>query len=368
MPRGRPKKEVPKPKTKSTKIADYDGKESEGGSIVESLSSPLEPSKPSPEDQYAQDGILLMRGTWEDLRDLIPDKSVKLICIDPPYSSTDAEWDIEPQWVKLSATFQRILDDLGQIAIFGTEESLMTVHKNILNYCFELRFTLMWVKPNGFWTSWKMPTRRHECIWIYAKSGVKVDDLIFNHQEVGKRCVRDTKSTNTTSELVGHHTSKGEGYRNAMHPTTVIFADNVGAWSKEYSGHSTQKPIKVMDLLIRLLSNEGDTVFDCFMGSGSTGVSCKRLGRKFIGIEVQKRFFDIAIKRIEKAKGASLEAYHEDEESEKEGGEESAKESRLVEPGTGRTDDDRKEGEEGGAKEVATTPPEEAKKGSRPPA
>jgi site-specific DNA-methyltransferase (adenine-specific) len=303
--------EKPKPKSLS------EFSESQSGQV--SKPEPRKVADSASYEEHSEPDIRLFRGDWFDVADLIETNSVSLVAIDPPFGVTDADWDTEPSWYRLASFYDRIMKSNAQLLIFGVQPMLMRVHKEFQDSGFDYRCEFIRVKNNGFWTSETMPSRYHENVFLYSKKGIKADQLIFNHAEVGKRCTpKEKKSENTSSDLVGHFDSAAKSYRNYMHPQSIIYADVVGSFTKEYVGHPTQKPVKMMEWLIRLLTKEGDLVLDNFMGSGSTGVGARRAGRHFVGMEINHDFYKMAQDRITGAKLSTLARFDEEQEEPKE--------------------------------------------------
>jgi site-specific DNA-methyltransferase (adenine-specific) len=224
----------------------------------------------------------------EAMRD-IPDGSVDMVLTDPPYGTTACKWDsvipFEPMWEQL----KRIAKPNGAIVLTASQpftSALIMSNVKMFKYCW------VWDKVNrytGMLNANHMPLRRHEDIVVfYGKPPT------YNKQW------RDGKpySAKRTGEYQGLGTHRSvDGKSNGKHnPCSVleIKADN----KKEIGLHPTQKPVALMEYLIRTYTNEGETVLDFTMGSGTTGVACKNLGRSFIGIEMDADYFAAASKRI----------------------------------------------------------------------
>jgi DNA modification methylase len=215
----------------------------------------------------------------------IPDKSIDLILTDPPYGTTGCKWDssipFEPMWKEL----HRIIKDNGCIAIFGSEpfSSLLRV-SNINNF----KYDWIWKKSNvmGFLNAKKRPLKETEIISIFNSNIYYPQGLLKNEKGINRR------GSKTESMGGGEYylTNKSE-FTN--YPKTIL------EFKSERGLHPTQKPIALLEYLIKTYTNEGDTVLDFTMGSGSTGAACKNINRSFIGIEMDKSYFDIAKKRIE---------------------------------------------------------------------
>ena len=239
--------------------------------------------------------IDLRMGDCLTLMNDIPSGSIDLILCDLPYGTTVCKWDSVIPFEELWQAYERVIKPAGAIVL--TAAMPFTAALCMSNPKL-FRYSLVWDKVNkytGALNSNRMPLRRHEDILVFYKSLPT-----FNKQY---RRGKAFNSSNTNGH--GAHTAYGKGaeYRTTTNdgehhnPCSVleIPADN----KKELGLHPTQKVTALMEYLILTYSNEGDTVLDNCMGSGTTGVSAKRLNRKFIGIEKDETYFNIAKKRIE---------------------------------------------------------------------
>lgn len=210
----------------------------------------------------------------------IPDGSVDMVLTDPPYGTTACKWDsvipFEPMWAHL----KRITKKNGAIVMFGSEpfSSFMRC-SNIEDY----KYDWVWQKrPVNFLNAKKQPLRKTERISVFCGS-------TYNPQNLVKKR-RLNKRSNSTETNGNHGLSNISEFTN--YPTDVL--EFIG----ERGLHPTQKPIALMEYLIKTYTNEGETVLDFTMGSGTTGVAAKNLNRSFIGIEMDETYFNIAKERI----------------------------------------------------------------------
>ena len=212
----------------------------------------------------------------------IPDKSIDLILTDPPYGTTQCKWDsiipFNPMWKEL----KRIIKDNGCIALFGSEPFSSYLRTSNIK-CF--KYDWIWKKTNvmGFLNAKKRPLKETEIISIFNSKIYKPQNLQKNLK--GKNC--RGKNTDVLGKYKAINNSEFTNY-----PKTII------KFKSERGLHPTQKPVVLLEYLIKTYTNENDTVLDFTMGSGSTGVACKNLNRQFIGIELDKKYFLIAEKRI----------------------------------------------------------------------
>jgi site-specific DNA-methyltransferase (adenine-specific) len=232
----------------------------------------------------------------------IPNKSIDLILCDLPYgierfkTIKGMEWDKQLDITKLWEIYKRIIKDEGYIILFAKQPfTSLLVASNLEMF----RYELIWEKDKGtdFGNANKKPLNAHENILVYYKKRG-----IYNKQlEKGKPYVKINKRNNEYGDTNFDMDNSGiwinEGYRT---PKSVIkiARDNI---HKGKSFHPTQKPVTLCEWLICSFTDKNMVVLDNCMGSGSTGVACMNTNRQFIGIELDKNYFEIAEKRIKEA-------------------------------------------------------------------
>lgn len=217
-----------------------------------------------------------------------------MVLTDPPYGTTACKWDsvipFEPMWAEL----KRIIKPNGAIVLFGTEPFSSALRmSNIKNY----KYDWVWhkTKPSGHLNAKKQPMRIYENISVfYSKQCLyNPQDLIYG--------VFNNDRPSRSKKIKGEYTyglEKNTGISIAAnYPKNVLTFSN----PNNNSLHPTQKPVELLEYLIKTYTNEGETVLDFTMGSGSTGVTCKNLNREFIGIELDETYFNIAKDRIQNA-------------------------------------------------------------------
>lgn len=243
--------------------------------------------------------IDLLKGDCLELMKDIPDGSVDLVLTDPPYGTTVCKWDsvipFEPMWEQLNRTIK----DNGAIVLFGSEPfSSYLRMSNIKGF----KYDLVWKKSKSgsAFTAKYRPINKHEMISVFSKSGKKTK---YNPQMTKGEPYKRThkiREVDINNHKIGFNrkevVSVNEGYR---YPTTVL--DFPQKWRRQDQIHPTQKPVELLEYLIKTYTNECETVLDFTMGSGSTGVACVNTNRNFIGIELEEEYFNIAKKRIEEA-------------------------------------------------------------------
>lgn len=240
----------------------------------------------------------LRRGDCLELMQEIPDKSIDLILCDLPYGATDCAWDIIIPFDKLWEQYERIIKDNGAIVLFAAQPfttKLISSNKKRFRYCW------YWKKNNktGFTFAKYQPMRCIEEICVFYKKAPT-----YNPQgliELKKPKAR--KLPDTGKDYVYRRSTllKSSVPKYTNYPSHLLeFKNEAVSNVKRY--HPTQKPVALLEYIIKTYTNEGALVLDNCMGSGSTGVACINTKRRFIGIEKDETFFNIAKKRIEEAK------------------------------------------------------------------
>ena len=236
----------------------------------------------------------------------IPDKSVNLILTDLPYGETRSKWDKILDFDKLWEHYLRVITDNGAIVLFGNEPFSSMLRQSQPNY---YRYDWKWVKnrATGFANCNYRPMRAYEDIMVFSKAnasaGGKSNSMTYNPQ--GLIEVNKTKKNTANRKGLISYNNNNLGENNSLngdseyvqkytnYPNNILYFD----CEKKYV-HPTQKPLELMKYLVLTYSNINDMVLDSCMGSGTTGVACKELNRDFIGIEIDKKYFDIASERI----------------------------------------------------------------------
>jgi site-specific DNA-methyltransferase (adenine-specific) len=218
--------------------------------------------------------------------------SIDMVLTDPPYGTTACKWDsvipFEPMWEQL----KRITKKNGAIVLTASQpftSALIMSNVKMFKYCW------VWDKKKGGniqSLKWQ-PYKVHEDVAVFCSSAV-------NYYPIKTPQKARTGKTYSSGEANGIKNYGDLRTYNDKHPKSILEASNADQRGKT---HPTQKPVALMEYLIRTYTNEGETVLDFTMGSGTTGVACKNLNRDFIGIEMDEKYFKIASERIER--GAS---------------------------------------------------------------
>ena len=230
--------------------------------------------------------MTLLQGDCLELMKDIPDKSINLILCDLPYGTTQNKWDTVIPFDKLWEQYKRIIKDNGAILLF----SQMPFGANlIMSNPKMFRYEWIWEKEyiTGFLNAKRMPLKKHENILVFYKKLPTYNPQGLKDLENPKYIINTTKSTNY-GKCYGNYTQEKTGY-----PTDII------KYGKDKENlHPTQKPVALLEYLIKTYTNEGDTVLDNCMGSGSTGVACVNTNREFIGMELDENYYKIACERL----------------------------------------------------------------------
>ena len=234
--------------------------------------------------------IELIKGDCLEVMKDIPDKSIDMILCDLPYGTTACKWDsvipFEPLWEQ----YNRIIKDNGAIVLFGSEPFSSALRmSNIKKYKYDLK----WQKDQGsdFMLAKKKPLKDYEDIMVFYKK-----QPTYNPQM--REGFKKWTKKDTGNNIIGH-LGKQEKSQIKQSIGDKRYPISILKFNRIRNGlHPTQKPVELLEWLIKTYTNEGETVLDNCIGSGSTGVACINTNRKFIGIEKDDKYFEIAYNRI----------------------------------------------------------------------
>lgn len=230
-----------------------------------------------------------MQGDCLELMKDIPDGSVDMILADLPYGTTACKWDavipFEPLWEQ----YERVIKDNGAIVLFGSQPFTSAL---IMSNPRWFKYSWVWdkVKPSGFQIAKYRPMMRHEDVLVFGKGRINYYPIMTEREKVKKSKVYKRSD----SSPLANNDGKERVYTH-KYPQSILTYSNANQRGKI---HPTQKPVALFEYLIKTYTNEGETVLDNCMGSGTTGVACKNLNRNFIGIELDEGYFKIAKERI----------------------------------------------------------------------
>jgi site-specific DNA-methyltransferase (adenine-specific) len=223
-----------------------------------------------------------------DVFSFIEDKSIDAIICDLPYGTTQNKWDSVLPLDKLWNEYKRILKGGGCIVLFGNQPFTSDLIYSNRDW---FKYEIIWDKgrASGHLNAKIMPLRKHDNILIFAKKKTTYNPQFTN----GDSYTRTSKSETCRGNYGKHKDSTivNDGYR---YPTT-IFYEPIGR--QQNKTHPTEKPIGLLEMLVKTYTNEGDMVLDNTMGSGTTNLACLKLNRKSIGIEKEKQYYDVAVRR-----------------------------------------------------------------------
>ena len=236
--------------------------------------------------------VNLRLGDCLDILPTLSDNSVDMVMVDLPYGTTACKWDSIISLDFLWEHYNRICKDDAAMVFTAAQPFTTTLaSSNIDNF----RYEWIWEKPQGTnpMNAKVMPLKSHENILVFYRSKPTYNPQMWYSTPYSSF----SSDTSKIGEVYGNQQSKHrDNPEGSRYPKTIL------KYKQEKGLHPTQKPVGLMVYLIKTYTNEGDTVLDNTMGSGTTGVACMNCNRNFIGIESDKKYFDIAKERIEVGK------------------------------------------------------------------
>ena len=235
--------------------------------------------------------IDLKKGDCLKLMNDIPDKSIDMILCDLPYGTTQNKWDSIIPLDKLWDQYCRVIKDNGAIVLFAQTPFDKVLGCSNLKM---LKYEWIWEKTSatGHLNAKKMPMKAHENILVfYKKLPTYNPQKTTGHTPVHSYTKHQDDGSNYGKTLIG---ISGGGSTERYPRSVQVFKTD----KQKEALHPTQKPVDLLEYLIKTYTNEGETVLDNTMGSGSTGVAAVRTNRNFVGIELDDTYFEIANKRI----------------------------------------------------------------------
>ncbi len=240
--------------------------------------------------------IDLRLGNCLEVMKTIPSGSIDAIITDPPYGTTACKWDsvidFELMWEQLN----RIIKHNGAIVLFGSEPFSSALRmSNIKNY----KYDWVWEKnrPSGHLNAKKVPLKNHEIISIFYRKPCTYKPIKTKCPE---HLIDKRKTINNGKIKEGSYINYSKCFEDLrVKDNGLRYPKTIQKFNVERGLHPTQKPVPLMEYLIKTYTNENETVLDFTMGSGTTMVACQNTNRNGIGIEMDKGYFEIASKRIE---------------------------------------------------------------------
>lgn len=223
----------------------------------------------------------------------LPNESIDMILCDLPYGITQNKWDSVIPLELLWKEYQRVAKQNSAIVL--TSQGLFTAQLIISN---PKLYKYKWVweksKPTNFLNAKKQPLRKHEDVCVFYKKQPIYHPQMTKGEPYDKGVRKDQRTGSYGKFQPSHIKSSGDRY-----PVDVVYFKT--AESEDVVVHPTQKPVAMLEYFIKTYTNKCDIVLDNCMGSGSTGVACINTNRKFIGYELDEKYFNIAKERLEKA-------------------------------------------------------------------
>lgn len=247
------------------------------------------------------DRYTLYQGDCLEIMDKLIEAGIKvdMVLTDPPYGTTACKWDNVIPFSEMWERLEKITKDTTPILLFGVEPFSSELRlSNIKNF----RYDWYWTKnkPSGVFVAKKQPLKAVEIISVFYKK-----QCVYNPQMI-ERTEEELKKLSKHSVYTSGSQTENRAWAKTAnrtdsklkYPKNILTHKTVFNRGKEKVPHPTQKPVDLLEYLIKTYTNEGDLVLDFTMGSGSTGVSCMNTSRKFIGIELQENYYNIACNRM----------------------------------------------------------------------
>ena len=250
------------------------------------------------------ENIKLYKGDCLEIMKEIENKSIDMILCDLPYNKLTAQWDKLIPINKLWEQYNRIIKDNGVIVLFAQQPfTSLLVGSNIGDF----RHNIVWYKDKcaNFIHAKYQPRKTTEDILIFSKQGSgfthnSKNRCTYNPQMIDRKPRKPTQKTVRSKNLLEVRGEACDLQSGEDFIADKSYPENIVYFKTEHKNrlHPCQKPIKLLEYLIKTYSNEGDAILDNTMGSGSTGIACLNTNRKFIGIEKEEKYFEIAKERI----------------------------------------------------------------------
>lgn len=232
---------------------------------------------------------VLVNADCFDVFPFIDDKSVNLILCDLPYGVTNMKWDSVLPFDKLWKEYERIITDNGAIVLTATNPFASAL---IMSNPKMFKYDIVWHKncPSNPAMAKRQIMRQHELVLIFYKKQCVYNPQMEEYSESSKSRIKYSFNVDKKSE---HYDLKEIGSRGEKR-----YPNSVQKITRQTGIHPTQKPLELMKYLIKTYSNEDDVVMDNCMGSNTTGLACKELNRQYIGIEKDKNYYNVSVRRV----------------------------------------------------------------------
>ena len=227
----------------------------------------------------------------------IPDNSISMILTDPPYGTTACKWDSIIDLPLMWEQLKRIIKPNGAIVMTASQPfttTLIASNMKMFKYCW------VWDKKVGsnLFQAKQSPLKVHEDVVVFGDKIKYIPQMVEKEKPQKQGTYRQTNDSSKVTDKAAKNKLAGKIYTHSYPKTIQTFGKESRS---QKQSHPTQKPVALMEYLIKTYTNEGDTVLDFTCGSGTTGIAAKNLNRDFIGIEMDEGYFKIAKERIEQA-------------------------------------------------------------------
>lgn len=247
----------------------------------------------------------LLHGDCLEKMHLIPEASVDMILCDLPYGTTACKWDVVIPFEPLWAAYRRVCKRNAAIVLTASQPFTSAL---VMSNPADFKYEWVWEKSKagGIFNSKNMPLKKHENVLVFSRgtcANCSPERMPYFPQGLVRVDKKAKNSKRSGHDTIGNRPSRSGEYTQEFsgYPDTLLRIPSEGG-----TVHPTQKPVALMEYLIKTYTLEGETVLDNTMGSGTTGVACMNLGRNFIGIERDDKYFQIASERIQRAKDEKL--------------------------------------------------------------
>lgn len=245
---------------------------------------------------YKDDKQTLMYGDCLERMKEIPDGSVDMILCDLPYGTTDCKWDSTLPLEILWQEYRRVLKKNGAVALTASQPF---TSKLVMSNPDMFKVEWIWEKNAGsnFGTVKFVPMKEHESVVVFGQGKLTYNPIMEERAPSGKARVKTVVNYDTKAEV--YQNGALDGKVSSVRPD-LRYPRSIQKFNRERGLHPTQKPVGLMEYLVKTYTDEGQTVLDNCMGSGTTGVACKNLNRNFIGIEKDEKYFNVCLERLTK--------------------------------------------------------------------
>lgn len=248
-------------------------------------------------DMHCCDEYELYRGDCLDMMRELPDASVDLILCDLPYGTTACKWDTVIPFDRLWEQYLRVSKPASAIVLTASQPFTSAL---VMSQPKLFKHEWIWIKNRGsnFANTVREPMKEHESVLVFSKGKWVYNKQMQERSEGGlARSKYAVNHSEREQDVYGKFKGRADTSLGELRVPSSWQKFNIAVGS-EKTEHPTQKPVALMEYLIKTYTNEGDLVLDNCMGSGTTGVACANTGRRFIGMEKEDKYFDIASKRI----------------------------------------------------------------------